>query len=201
MNEIIQLSEEQHRYLQLNELQVLVEVDRICRKYNIDYSLDGGTLLGAIRHQGFIPWDDDVDVVFTRLEYAKFYEACKADLNTADFFLQEYRTDPHYRWGHAKMRLKDTEFVRSGQENLKYKTGICIDIFVLDHVPDDPVLRRIIYLYNILLRKISYSEIGKDKGNNILLRGLYHILYKIPRDQVFNLRNIEARKYNKKKTI
>ena len=94
------------------------------------------------------------------------------------------------------MRLKDTEFVRSGQEDLKYKTGICIDIFVLDHVPDDPVLRRIIYLYNILLRKISYSEIGKDKGNNILLRGLYHILYKIPRDQVFNLRNIEARKYN-----
>ena len=49
MNEIIQLSEEQHRYLQLNELQLLVEVDRICRKYNIDYSLDGGTLLGAIR--------------------------------------------------------------------------------------------------------------------------------------------------------
>ena len=47
MNEIIQLSEEQHRYLQLNELQLLVEVDRICRKYNIDYSLDGGTLLGA----------------------------------------------------------------------------------------------------------------------------------------------------------
>ena len=59
MNEIIQLSEEQHRYLQLNELQLLVEVDRICRKYNIDYSLDGGTLLGAIRHQGFIPWDED----------------------------------------------------------------------------------------------------------------------------------------------
>ena len=80
MNEIIQLSEEQHRYLQLNELQLLVEVDRICRKYNIDYSLDGGTLLGAIRHQGFIPWDEDADVVFTRLEYAKFYEACKADL-------------------------------------------------------------------------------------------------------------------------
>ena len=118
MNEIIQLSEEQHRYLQLNELQLLVEVDRICRKYNIDYSLDGGTLLGAIRHQGFIPWDEDADVVFTRLEYAKFYEACKADLNTAEFFLQEYRTDPHYRWG-----TRDSDAYKSVSSNCCHDIG------------------------------------------------------------------------------
>lgn len=77
MNTIVKLSDEQHRNLQLNELELIVEVDRICRKYNINYSLDGGTLLGAVRHKGFVPWDEDADVIFTRHEYAKFYRACK----------------------------------------------------------------------------------------------------------------------------
>ena len=76
MNTIVKLSDEQHRNLQLNELELIVEVDRICRKYNINYSLDGGTLLGAVRHKGFVPWDEDADVIFTRHEYAKFYRAC-----------------------------------------------------------------------------------------------------------------------------
>ena len=80
MNTIVKLSDEQHRNLQLNELELIVEVDRICRKYNISYSLDGGTLLGAVRHKGFVPWDEDADVIFTRHEYAKFYRACKKEL-------------------------------------------------------------------------------------------------------------------------
>ena len=75
MNTIVKLSDEQHRNLQLNELELIVEVDRICRKYNIDYSLDGGTLLGAVRHKGFVPWDEDADVIFTRHEYAKFLQS------------------------------------------------------------------------------------------------------------------------------
>lgn len=77
MNEIINLSEKELRNLQLIELEMLIEVDRICRKNNIKYSLDGGTLLGAIRHKGFIPWDDDLDVMFTHVEYENFIRLAK----------------------------------------------------------------------------------------------------------------------------
>ena len=70
MSKKVELSSEDLRTLQLIELEMIVEVDRICRNNGIQYSLDGGTLLGAARHKGFIPWDDDADVIFTRHEYA-----------------------------------------------------------------------------------------------------------------------------------
>ncbi len=66
--------------LQKVELEMLIEFDRICRKNNIKYSIMCGTLLGAVRNGGFIPWDDDCDVVFKRDEYEKFFEICKKDL-------------------------------------------------------------------------------------------------------------------------
>ena len=69
---MIRLKKEQLRSLQKTELELLVEFDRICRKHHITYSIDGGTLLGAVRHKGFIPWDDDADVILNRWEYEKF---------------------------------------------------------------------------------------------------------------------------------
>ncbi len=200
MSEKITLSKEKLRQLQLVELEMIVEVDRICRKYKIKYSLDGGTLLGAVRHHGFIPWDDDADVIFTRHEYAKFYKACKKELDQERFFLQDYTTDPYYRWGYAKLRRKNTEFIRYGQEKMRYRTGVCIDIFVVDNVPDNKVLREMYYGVNFFIRKVMYSELGRTAADHAFLRGVYEILYKIPRDPMFRLRNCLAAKCNKKKT-
>lgn len=200
MHEVVKLSPEKLRKLQLTALEMIVEVDRICRKHHIQYSLDGGTLLGAVRHHGFIPWDDDADIIFTRQEYAKFYRICKKELDQKRFFLQEYRTDPEYRWGYAKLRRKGTEFIRSGQEHMHYRTGVYIDIFVVDHVPDWGPTRKLHFGICFCLRKILYSELGMRSANQRWLRSFYRILYKIPRDVCFHVRNCLAAACNRRDT-
>ncbi|MBQ4531275.1 MAG: LicD family protein [Lachnospiraceae bacterium] len=186
--------------MQKVELEMLLEVDRICRKYHIQYSIDGGTLLGAVRHKGFIPWDDDVDVIMLRKEYHKFQKACKKELDMKRFFLQDYTTDANYRWGYAKIRRKNTEYIRLGQEHLKQKTGICIDIFVADNVPDNEVLKRIHYAACYCIRKIMYAPLGEVNAEKILLRKWYGILNHIPIDKVFWVRNLIAYHSNRKRT-
>lgn len=196
----IEISKDELRRLQLNLLEMLIEIDRICRKYNINYSLDGGTLLGAVRHGGFIPWDDDIDVIMRREEYQKFYKACRKDLDKTRFFLQEYRTDRHYRWGYEKLRRKGTEFVRLGQEHLKSVGGIFVDIFVVDNVPDHPAARRLHLFACFIMRKLLYAELGMQNADSLFLRKWYRILYKVvPRDTVFQWRNRIAKKVQQKK--
>lgn len=194
------LSSEQLRTFQINLLEIMVEVDRICRRNGIYYSLDGGTLLGAIRHKGFIPWDDDADIIFTRTEYEKFYLACYEELDQKRFFLQDYRTDPEYRWGYAKLRRKGTEFVRLGQEKLKYRTGMTIDIFVLDNVPDGKICRDVYYGVNYSLRKILYSDMGRFAAKQLVLRLWYRLLHLVPKNACFLLRNWFIKFFANKRT-
>lgn len=187
------------RQLQMTELEMLIEVDRICRKYDIRYSLDGGTLLGAIRHNGFIPWDDDADVVMLRSEYDKFYKTCLKELDTEKFFLQEYRTDSQYRWGYSKMRRNGTVFLREGQEHVKCNQSVFIDIFIYDNVPDHIVIRRLHLFLCYCTRKALYSEVGKKNATNILLRFWYEVLSKIPRNLWFYMIEGIADQVNKKR--
>lgn len=187
------------RQLQLTEREMLIEVDRICRKYDIKYSLDGGTLLGAIRHKGFIPWDDDADVVMLRAEYDKFYAVCRKELDKERFFLQEYRTDANYRWGYSKMRRNGTIFLREGQEHVKCNQSVFIDIFVYDSVPDNVILRRIHLFFCYCIRKALYAEVGMKNARHGIIRLWYRLLYKIPRDSWFRMLEMVARKTNRKR--
>ena len=179
------LNEEQLKALQQVELEMLVEIDRICRQNNICYTLDSGTLLGAVRNKGFIHWDDDADVVMTRDAYERFYQACKTQLDTKRFFLQDYRTDNEYRWGYPKMRRKDSLFVREDQAMLPWHQGIFIDIFVYDNVPDTWIARRLHLIFCYIIRKVQYAIVGKENAKSHLLRMWYGVLMKIPRDIVF----------------
>lgn len=97
-------------------------------------------MLGAVRHGGYIPWDDDADVALLREEYEKFREACKTELDTSRFYFQDHRNTKGYRWGYGKLRRKNTLFLREHQEHMPYKQGIFIDIFPLDSVPDNYIL-------------------------------------------------------------
>lgn len=118
---------------------MLIEVDWICRKNNIKYSIMYGTLLGAVKNGVFIPWDDDWDVVFKLDEYEKFFEACKKDLDTSRFFLREHRTNSRYLFGYSKSRRNDAVFKRDDQGNIKQYDGIFMDSFIHDNIPEDTI--------------------------------------------------------------
>lgn len=172
------------RKLQLIELDILLEVDRICRKHEIQYWLSSGTLLGAVRHGGFIPWDDDLDIRMLRGEYERFCKVCETELDTERFFLQNYKTDPEYRWFYAKMRRKRTEYLRAGQEAIKCMSGVSIDIFVTDQTPDHFISNLIFTLIRRGCIKTLWSVVGatedKSRWKRLLYRGLRHVDKMVP---------------------
>lgn len=179
---MVELTEEVLAKIRPLFLEMLIEIDHICRKNDIKYSLDSGTLIGAVRHGGFIPWDDDVDITMLRSEYEKFVTACKTDLDKRKFFLQDFQSDSEYRWGYPKLRYNNTAFIRKGQEHGKWHQGIFVDIFVYDGVPDNYFLRRLHLFASYCVRKGLYSVIGQASSANIFLRGWYKLLYMAPRD-------------------
>lgn len=117
--------------VQVQVLKGLLEVKRICEKHNIIYYLVGGSALGAIRHKGFIPWDDDVDVAMPREDYERFIKICCTELDK-EFFLQTRDTDPEYVFQFAKIRINNTMYVQKSVENSNIHQGIYVDIFPLD---------------------------------------------------------------------
>lgn len=120
--------------LQLVELEILEEIDRICKNNNIDYFISGGTLLGAIRHKGFIPWDDDIDIAMTRKNYNKFTDACLRELDSK-YIIDNYRTNKKCCLSYTKIKKKNTMFVeRKNKDNYSKNDCIWVDVFPLDGV-------------------------------------------------------------------
>ena len=119
--------------IQKAELELLVKFDALCGENDIKYSLHGGTLLGAVRHKGFIPWDDDVDVMMLRPEYEKFIELCKR-IKT-DFRLVNNETDPGFSFAFSKISNENT--VLKGIHRLGMKHGLYIDIIPIDYIGKD----------------------------------------------------------------
>ncbi len=178
------LTQSELREVQMIEVELLVEVDRICRKCGIHYCISAGTQLGAIRHKGFIPWDDDADVAFLRSEYEKFRNACKKELDSTRFYFQDYRNTPGYRWGYGKLRRKDTKFIRLGQEHMPYAQGIFIDIMPYDNVPDGYLARKVHNFQCFIYRKCFWAPIGKQQETGIK-RLIYKLLDKIPDKKIY----------------
>lgn len=174
------LTKEELRSIQLIELEMLCEVDRICKKCNIHYNIIAGTLLGAVRNGGFIPWDDDADVAMLREEYEKFRLACETELDTTRFYFQDHRNTPGYRWGYGKLRRKDTLFLRQNQEHMPYEQGIFIDVFPLDQVQENKLLRKWNCFHCFCIRKAMWAPVGKIVEKHRIKRGWYRLLEKIP---------------------
>ncbi len=120
------------RKLQLVQFEILLEVKRICDKYELQYFLIGGTLLGAVRHKGFVPWDDDVDIAMPRSDYDKFVHYCSIELSKK-YFLHCHETDDNYWNTFSKVRKNGTYLNEKSISKLATHKGIYVDIFPLDN--------------------------------------------------------------------
>ena len=120
------------------ELDLLNEFQRVANKYGIKYIANGGTMLGAVRHGGFIPWDDDIDLMMMREEYDKLCKVAEKEFRFPYFFQTEY-TDPGSMRCHAQLRNSETTAILTYEHDghFRFNQGIFIDIFPLDAVPDD----------------------------------------------------------------
>lgn len=182
---MIQLTGEQLKQLQAIQLDMLKEVKRVCEKHNIQYSLIGGTLLGAIRHKGYIPWDDDADIGMLRADYEKFRVVCGKELDSEKYYFQDDRNTEGYRWGYGKIRRKNTIFLRENQRHLKFGQEVFIDIFPLDFAPDNMLSRRIHMFHCFCIRKALWSPVGMITEKNDLKRWIYKILSRVPKEKIY----------------
>lgn len=119
------------------ELDILLEVDKICKENNINYFLTAGTMLGAVRHKEFIPWDDDVDIGMLPEDYAKFVEVCKKSLSL-DLGYQTTTTEKTSHYIHDKIRLKNSFFSTKYSDRYEMLNGVYIDVFLYYKAPNNP---------------------------------------------------------------
>ncbi len=143
--------------LQAKELQILQEVKRICEKHSIDYFLCFGTLLGAVRHQGFIPWDDDIDIAMTYDNLIKFRKVCKTELDS-NFFLQNENTEPNSGLTYDKVRMNNTTLIAKKMASRDMHHGIAIDIYPLYNVPDGSFKRKMQLLASAIYMLLVFGE-------------------------------------------
>lgn len=138
-------------------LEIMKYIDMMCRDHGIQYYIMGGTALGAIRHGGFIPWDDDLDIFMTPDQYEKF-KAVFASQKSEQYVLQEWRTTPDYL-EYAKIRMNGTTFI---EENFKERKdmhhGIYVDIMILHKVPESKFIQKKIYCYSKFVTLYGLSQ-------------------------------------------
>ena len=123
------------RALQLKELDILLAVHEACEKLGIEYMIQFGTLLGAVRHKGFIPWDDDIDIVMTIDNYDRFIKEAPAVLPD-NLIIQHWSTDPNCPNIFAKVRDKNTTFLHKEHIDLDICQGVFIDIFPITRLKE-----------------------------------------------------------------
>lgn len=147
------------RSLQMVCLEILKEINRVCEKHKILYWLEGGSMLGAVRHHGFIPWDDDLDIAMFREDYNRFLKIAPQELKS-DYFLQTEKTDPDYPLFFAKVRKNNTFLDEKQLSQFQIHKGIFVDIFPVDRMPmtESQIKRHRIYLW-LLFR--LYFQTGK----------------------------------------
>ena len=165
------------RRLQLTQLEILQVIDAFCKDNCIQYSLYAGTLLGAIRHQGFIPWDDDLDICMERSEYERFLRTWESQVPEG-YLLQNKENTPLFTQSFSKIRKEHTTFLQYEWERGRYHTGIFVDVFPIDRMPSNAVKRALFQWkamhYQLLTREFvpPKASVPVKMVSNLILKAI-----------------------------
>ncbi len=171
------------------QIEMLSNFHAYCKEHGIRYTVICGSLLGAIRHKGFIPWDDDIDVGLMRDDYEKLIELLKKE-PIEGCFIQDYSSDSHYYQPYAKLVKNDTVFIEAYRKNCKAKSGIFIDIFPFDSI-SKPGLKTTMFR-RALARILTFGIWSKEgchmerKGNKKIINIVGAIVGILPKRLLIN---------------
>lgn len=158
------------------ELEILGEVHKFCIKHKIRYSLYCGTMLGAVRHGGFIPWDDDIDICMLRDDYNRFIKLW-TESNNQDYIIQNKENQALFTQSFTKIRKNHTTFLQPYDIAGQYHTGIFIDILPLDRIPEDKI-SKLLFKWN-LMNYLLFTREHVDARSNKLIRFFSSCLLRI----------------------
>ncbi|HFI0235147.1 LicD family protein [Streptococcus suis] len=169
------------------DLKIVKEVIKICEEYNLSYYALGGTMLGAIRHRGFIPWDDDIDLGMPRKDYEKFLKVAPIRLSE-ELKIVNYKNTPEYQYYITRVLDTTTQVVEERIGNSSKYTHASIDIFPIDGTPNNIILRKIYYLrvlYHRAMMSLCYKDsIDRKRKRGFAEKILLGILEKIPIEKI-----------------
>lgn len=162
------------------QLDLASKFSEVCQRHGLRFWLDGGTLLGAVRHKGFIPWDDDIDLIMMRDDYDRLNRIASEEF-TEPYFWQTTYSDTGFFCGHAMLRNTQTTCIGPDEHDAPYCRGISIDIFVLDGVPDNPVAYALHRLAAKAINQATRFSIRKNMSKKVQkwLFGCYEGLFRM----------------------
>ncbi len=167
--------------IQQKQLELMRKVHKVCVEHGITYYLISGSCLGAVRHGGFIPWDDDIDIAMMRPDYERFVKGFNEWFDTQKYFLQTEWTDRDFAVPLARICIRGTWLDEPWAEHLRCDKSMFMDIFPLDNVPDDEKERarhaRKVNFYKSLLARKVYSRSESRAAN--MVKGLISGLLKV----------------------
>jgi len=176
---IAEISQDVHVAHQQALLSILKEFDRVCEILNIPYVLFAGTMLGAVRHKGFIPWDDDIDVLMLRKDYMRFLREAEKILNVEKFFLQKEFSE-HWPMFFSKLRLNNTTCLETYHpKDINTHLGIYIDIFPADSAANSDLMRKLQFFASKVVIAKSLDSLGYET-NSIKKRAFMKICRLLP---------------------
>ena len=185
------------------ELEMLKKFVEICERLNLRYYLIGGSLLGAIRHRGFIPWDDDIDVGMPRKDYEKFIKEAQNYLPEY-YFVQNRKTDPELLNNYTKIRDSRTTFIETRVKHRKINHGVFIDVFPIDFYPDTKIkqicfdLKKILQKYRLRGAFIIPEE-SKHAAHAEFFARAFSLLLRIIYPTTTSVLNAQDKLYKKEK--
>lgn len=198
-------TEEQLRKVQAIELKNLDVLTEVCRKIGVEFIVYGGTLIGAVRHKGFIPWDDDLDVAMPRKDYETFLREAPRHL-PEEYVLQTPYTDKRTPYPYTKLRLKGTTYIEYLHHRLDIEQGIYVDIYPIDELPDSDdeyytqykAFHRLAVLY--AWRQCPYLE-QRGRSASVLIKkavkfAVSAALKLVPRKALVRRMDVIAARYN-----